>query len=576
MNLRPWIVSALAAATVFTATTAAHGATGAAQWRLEQPAAPAPPDGSDPAPYPVRLGPVTDIKFWSPNRGVMIVGGNGTGILGQDGVVKEGLYRYDGAAWTPFANVCGGGLTNRIAWAGPREFWVIATTRTETRGTTPQANTLCHVRDGAIVGSYATSLSDPEAYLDMDAAACLSPDDCWFAGEALERPNPGVFMLHWDGRELRRVIGPQGRPIKDLEPFDGATYAGLTVSGDPGQAAALITGRAEPRPLLLRSIAGGTTETVIDPFVSTTSYLFNAGKPTKAQSMEEFVALDADADHLWAAGNQATSGPDSGIAVTKKRGPLLAIRDAGTAGFRELALDPRLVTNKMRVTDIAANPGTNTAWVAMDDTTSEVRGRALVMKVDASGTVLEQVALPQATDPDPNALTAVTGTASRITCAAADECWLATTNGWLYHLSDGVPRERDDDPYFATYLSARPADATSVPDLSDAIPVDDSGADLPFLSADLTLAEPVEDPDLPEPIAAPRATHVRVKAVNRRTVEISFRLSARANVDLRLLRGKATVARYRKRGVARGPHKVRLRVTIKRWPNAIKLDVTHA
>jgi hypothetical protein len=574
-HLRLWLLGVLCAALALTAASPAAAAT-PAQWRLAQPAAPAPPEGSDPAPYPVRLGPIADLQFLAPNRGIMVVGGNGTGILGQDGVVKEGLYRFDGTAWTPFANVCGGGLTNRIAWAGPHEFWVIATTRTETRGTTPQANTLCHIRDGAIVGSYATSMSDADAYLDMDAAACIAPDDCWFAGEALDRPNPGVFMLHWDGQELQRVIGPQGRPIKDLEPFDGATHAGLTVSGDPGQAAALLPDRPEPRPLLLRSIAAGGTTTVIDPFLSTTGYLFNAGKPTKAQAMDEFVALDADDDHLWAAGNQATSGPDSGIAATKRRGPLLAIRDAGASEFRELAFDPKVLTNKMRVTDVAANPGTGTAWLAIDDTTTEARGRPLVVKVSAQGTIVEQVALPLADDPDPNALSAVTGTASRITCPAADECWLATTNGWLYHLSDGTPLEQDDDPYFQTYLSARPADATSVPDLSDAIPVDDSGADLPFISADLTLAEPVEAPDLPEPIPAPRATKVRVKAVSRRTVEISFRLSARANVDLRLQRGKVTVARYRKRGLARGPHKVRLRVSVKRWPNSIKLDVTHA
>lgn len=553
-----WIARLLLGAALIVAAPASAQA--AAEWRLAQPAAPAPPEGVEPARFPVPLGQVQDIRFWSPSRGLMLVRGNGASVSGQDGVVKEGLYRFDGARWTPFSSVCGArNGDGRIVWAGPLEFWTIAQARAENRTLETQINTLCHFKDGQIVASYATSQSDANAYLPMQGGACFAPDNCWFGGDALE-DEPGAFHLHWNGQDLERVIAPQGRQVTDLEPFDGRIWESVT-NAQSSAPAKLTT--PEPAPLLLRSILPATKTITTDPFVSTSKPRLNA---------DQFTALDADATHLWAAGGQANTGPDS--STSKLRPPLLAVRLAGAQEFKEVPLDRKAFTGLSRISAIAANPGTGTAWLAVaSGTVPPITPR--LIKIDAAGQILDDVKLPLAADPDPNAIPSIIGQPTSLDCPATDDCWLGTDRGWLFHLSSGAATPVDDEPYLQTFLSTRPADATSVPDLSDALPVDDSGADLPFLDATIKVQE-VEDPPVLEAPPSPRASNVKVRAISRKTVEVSFRLSLRATVELKLLRGKKVVARAKRQVLGRGPHAFRFRVSVKRWPNNIKLDVTNA
>src|SRR6478752_7112036 len=91
---------------------------------------------------------IGDIEFWAPNRGMLITAGNGG--------VPAGLFAYDGSGWYRYSTVCGG-LGGRIAWAGPREFWTISDQQSgqETGKAPPRHISLCHFRDGAVVGSYA-------------------------------------------------------------------------------------------------------------------------------------------------------------------------------------------------------------------------------------------------------------------------------------------------------------------------------------------------------------------------------------------------------------------------------------
>ena len=130
-------------------------------WRLEQPA---PPAG---APFKVPLGAPGDLQFWAPNRGLMTVEGNST--------IPRGIYSYDGTAWRRLATVCGGpGDTARIAWAGPREFWVVS------QPSQPRAGSglaLCRFKDGQVVGSWSPAIEAVDPFRPMLSAHCVSADD---------------------------------------------------------------------------------------------------------------------------------------------------------------------------------------------------------------------------------------------------------------------------------------------------------------------------------------------------------------------------------------------------------------
>src|SRR5262245_37386160 len=122
---------ALAACCLAPAPAAAEG------WHSEQPL-------SAGATVPTALGPIYDIEFWAPNRGLLIT--------------KGGLWAYDGTGWHQLSTVCGG-TEGRIAWAGPLDFWTISD---QPLGQSQQIGSrvgprisLCHFVDGRVVASYA-------------------------------------------------------------------------------------------------------------------------------------------------------------------------------------------------------------------------------------------------------------------------------------------------------------------------------------------------------------------------------------------------------------------------------------
>src|SRR5262249_41452525 len=134
---------------------------------------------------PIPLGKVGAIEFWAPNRGLLITAGNPP-------TVPPGVWAYNGREWHELAEVCGAS-DGRIAWAGPEEFWTISDGRpgqVGIEGGRPplEDNTLCHFDAGQVVGSYASLAFRLDSYQAMHAAGCLSPSDCWFAGDVL--PNP--------------------------------------------------------------------------------------------------------------------------------------------------------------------------------------------------------------------------------------------------------------------------------------------------------------------------------------------------------------------------------------------------
>ncbi|HVY77394.1 MAG TPA: hypothetical protein VG898_02700 [Solirubrobacterales bacterium] len=409
-------------------------------WRLEQPP---PPAG---LPFKVPLGEPGDLSFWAPNRGLLTVGGNDT--------IPPGIFSWNGQSWHQLATVCGGGGdTSRIAWAGPDEFWVLTAPSLPRLGA---GLSLCHFLNGQVVASYSTPPESSDPFRQMLSAACNGPGDCWFGGVGSQDAvgeRVGAFHLHWDGSSLVSVYGPQGRGVSDMEFHGGKLYESTLVGRSPEDRDETVDlAEPEPLPRLIHTISGHTFGN--DPF---TPSAFAAGGT-------ELLALDGAGSSLWAVGGGAASGPSAPSGGSVPRPPLAA-RLVG-AKFEELTLSGGAVDTSDRFGDVAALPGTNAAMatqVPFADRHS-TNSKAKVATIAGDGTVTTTV-LPAAG--------AGRGSAARIACPAADDCWMVTWGGWLFHYGDGSPEAVDTDPNFQGTIVFRPNEAAEQ-FIPDALPEDDS------------------------------------------------------------------------------------------------------
>jgi hypothetical protein len=530
-TLRRLVPAALAVCALALASGGAHAA---ASWRLEQP--PQPPG----MPYPVPLGVPGDLKLITPSRGLLTAGGNAA--------VPQGVYTWNGRTWRGYMTVCGGAHgVARIAVAGPADFWTIADPAAVLR-VDEDGTTLCHMRDGAIVASYAARPDGPDPYAPMNAAACAGPATCWFGGAALDPAGSrrGAFHLRWDGSGLATALDPQARGVSDVEAFDGDIWESTFVGPGDELATAPTLLTPEPQPLLLKRLQPGGG-------FAADLFVVPAGS--------EPLALDAGDDALWAAGGGAASGPDvppdSGIVPS---GPLLLRYADGV--WRQVpvavgdgtpfALDDRFV-------DVAAVPGSDAAWVAVERFSDrrDPYGAARVALIDAQGNVLEDDTLPGAGG-------APRGTAARLDCASATECWLATYGGWLFYLTDGSELPEDANPAYAGTLTVRPDDARTPQRILDTLPEDDSNR----------FAPPPAQPDPPQSGPGRRIpaliAHVHARLRGRHELVLSFQLRRRARVGIVGRRGRRVVARARPRALRPGRRAIALRVDPRRWPTKLR------
>jgi len=531
------------ALSVLAALTAAAPARAADPiWRLEQPA---PPAG---APFKVPLGEPGDLKFWAPNRGLLTVAGNDT--------IARGVYSYDGVAWRQLATVCGGpGDTARIAWADAREFWIVS------EPSRPRAGSglaLCRFKDGQVVGSWSTPVESPDPFRQLLSAACNGPSDCWFGGVGAQDPlgeRVGAFHLHWDGSDLQSFYGPQGRAVSDIEPHAGKLYES-TLAGRAPEQRGTSAELAEPEPVarLIHTIAGGTFAN--DPFEP-------APLPDVPGDGSELLALDSDGASLWAVGGGAASGPAADVPATVVARPPLAARLVGGA-FEELPLAGATFGPTDRLGDVAAIPGTDDAFATVVPFAERrsINSKATVARIAPDGTTTT-VRLPAAG--------AGRGSAARIACTSATECWMVTWAGWLFHYGDGAALPQDSDPAFQTTIDFRPNEAAEqfIPDRP---PVDDSQL---FAPPELELNPNAE----PEPARVrrlpPLLRKVRSQLKGLRLV-VTFTVTRRARVQLLAKRGRRTVAKTPRRVFAPGPRRLTLRLSRDRYPTRLAFDVKAA
>lgn len=570
--------------------TVAWGDTGGAEWRLEQPLPPVLPSGQESS-IPIGLGKIGDIKFWAPNRGLLITAGNPP-------TIPPGLWAYNGQGWHEFANVCGA-TDGRIAWAGPDEFWTISDARpgqasSETGGAPPLAdNTLCHFQKGSsekgeVSASYASLAFRPDSYQAMHAAGCISATDCWFAGDLLPEGQVGAFHLHWDGSSLAEIPSLQGHSVLAMQLFNENLYESvrLSLEDPPNEEPPLA-----PHVLHLLPPAG-TSESPFVPLEIPVPEYAPGEFPTALDSLQ----LSADEEGLWGAANPVERVPAGSTA-----GEVTIVRNAGGLWgqlFGSPTSDPggenpftkfvpkaevpneeeieRERHNEL-VNSIAAEPASASAWVALTSRDNRAKGGvapAMLARVHSDQTVSDRQTLPSAQESAEGI--GPKGLADKVVCPAPEDCWLATAQGWLFHFANEGNRHlpANGDPAFSSLITFRPADAGIPALVPDAPPVDDSGllGERPASAASLI---PSVTPEPEVRTTVPLVSRIRTRLVRGNTLEVSFHLATKARVRLLAKRKRAVVAHTAAVTLAAGNHKLTLRLNLRRWPTKLDLQ-THA
>jgi hypothetical protein len=134
----------------------------------------------------------------------------------------------------------------------------------------------------------------------------------------------------------------------------------------------------------------------------------------------DLLALNADASDLWIAGGGAASGPHAPSGGSVARLPLAAHQQGDF--YQLLQLDPSQFGTSDRFVDIAAVPGSSDAWVAdqpfADRASSTAKAKVALLHPDGNAQLFS---LPSAG--------AGRGSAARIACPAANDCWMVTSAG---------------------------------------------------------------------------------------------------------------------------------------------------
>ncbi len=567
----------------------AQGAGEAPAWRLEKVLPPQRPGESNEEhdrQIPVGLGKIGDVEFWAPNRGLLIT-------AGDPPTVPAGVWTYNGVEWRELATECGA-TDGRIAWAGPDEFWTVSdgrpgqTSESKENINLPplEDNTLCHFADGQIVASYAHPAFQADSYLQMHAAGCFEPADCWFAGEPLEEPQLGAFQLHLNGSALEAEPYPEeGHAIESMSLLEGILYEGARIA--PGDR----DSTPNPEPPVIHRINPAGFEPVFEPETEVPLYT-GEERPEALQALQ----LSSADGTLWGAtGPKRTEGGTPGQVTVVRRvesfwsqlvGPEHPLEPLFSDLSEEEALLGRktkpeeVVAREATVSGIAAEPGGAGAWIALapPENKGALTERAVLAHISGAGQVSEARALPSSSEQEQG--TGSKGAASKLVCPAANDCWLATAQGFLYHLAPAGERTlpASEMPGFESggqvnLITYRPPDQGLPQVLADAPPPDTSGQVEEPPDYGGTFAEAKGIP-IESTVQAPLLTHLHSRIVRGTTLELSFHLAVKARVRLLATRHKQVVASTPMRTLAAGNRKLLLALNRKRWPTKLSLQ-TH-
>jgi hypothetical protein len=577
------------------AASSAHAETfaddGGAEWRLEQPEAPEPPPGIERPSWLVGLGHIGDIEFYSPNRGALITAGNGS-------TVSAGVWLYNGVHWRELSTVCGAS-DGRIAWAGPDEFWTVSDGRPgqapDSRGDLPplKDDSLCHFAvvqhvpterpHFEVVGSYATLAFQSTSYRAMHGAICLAANNCWFGGDPLPPPGEGAFQLHWNGASLTAApYTPEGHAVQEMRAFEGSAYESLELlAGDTR----LTHGPEVPA---IRRIGPAGTPPEYESLLNAPLYA-----PTESRLWLEAVHLGSDEEALWAAAGPSEAGAEQeeepGVTVARYSKlawvPVLGEFVEEPAPVWSQVIGPETTPTgtqdfgkDVEARSIAAEPGTHAAWLALDSRGDTRRpdptAPATLARVDADGSITDRTTLPEG-----GGSTGPRGAAEHIACPAFHDCWAVTSQGWLFHLTNGEEPGGPPEEAFAevpgeTALDSRPLDEGVPQSQPDSVPEDNSGEGEGGVQT--SVQELIKS--IPSPFATitlPLLSNMHSKLIHGTTLQLSFHLAVKARLRLLAKRKKTTVASTEWEVLKAGQHKLLLKLNAKRWPTKLDLQ-THA
>jgi len=561
------LTSLLALALLACSGGLAAKASAEASWRLEQPAPPPAPPGVQGSSIPVGLGRIGDVEFWAPNRGLLITAGNPP-------TIPPGMWAYNGVEWHELATVCGAS-DGRIAWAGPDEFWTISDGRAgqvgeSEGGESPplEDNTLCRFSGGQVVASYAHPAFQSDSYQAMHAAGCLSASDCWFGGDQLPEPQFGSFHLHWNGSSLEPEPYPgEGHAVQDMHAFEGRLYESVQLSP--------VDRLSEPssEPPVLHRINPQRVTPTFEPEAQEFIPLY---APGELAAELDFLHLSASEGALWGAASPSRVRDER----EGGEGPTV-IRRAEGIWTQLLGPDTHPSAHELlphEVLDaLAAEPAAGSAWLALDSRADSSEpsptAPALVARISAEGRLSEEQSLPSAQERASGI--GPKGAGAKLACPTANDCWLATTQGWLYHLAPEGERTlpRDTDPAFTGPITYRPPDQGLPQVPPDAPPVDDSGLVEAPPNYGTQLAENAEAATQAR-VAVPLLSGLSSHLVHGMTLELRFHLAVKARVRLIAKCRTRVVASTSTRTFAAGSRKIMLRLDPRRWPTKLDLQ-TH-
>lgn len=558
------LIGALAALALGTGPAAAHAQAleddGGASWQLEPVTPPELPNGEK-STTPIPLGRIGDIEFWAPNRGLLITAGNGS-------TIPPGVWAYNGQGWHELSTVCGA-TDGRIAWAGPEEFWTVSDGRpgqaADAHGLPAplEDNTLCHFSGGNVVASYAALAFQANSYQAMHGAQCITAADCWFGGEPLP-VGVGGFHLHWNGSSLEaKPYEGEAQAVEDMRSFQNRLYESVRI-----QHAA----RTLEEPPALHLINPKGFSPVFESILGVP--LYGTGEFPEAL---DFLHLSADPEALWGAAAPVRETPPGSEAarvtvVRSEAGEWSQLLGPKTSGPNPF---PEDVVNSLAA-EPAGSSGPDNGWIAVDTQTDAFAGfspneRALVARISPTGAVSDEERLPSAGEG-----IGPKGAAAKIVCPAPHDCWMATTQGWLFHLAPAGERRlpQDNDPAFANLITYRPPDEGLPQVVPDAPPVDDSGllGERPPSIGSLLESSPLTNESQ---VSVPLISGIRTRLVHGTTLELRFHMAVRARLRLLAKRGRSVVAATPMRTLAPGSRKLLLRLNPHRWPTKLDLQ-SHA
>ncbi len=584
-------MTVLALALTLAVQAAPAAAQEAATWHLEKilpPQLPGESTEQHQSRLPVGLGKIGDIEFWAPNRGLLIT-------AGDPPTIPASVWTYNGREWRELSEACGA-TDGRIAWAGPEEFWTVSDGRPGQTSESSESlqpppledNTLCQFSDGQIVASYAHPAFQADSYQAMHAAACFDPTDCWFAGEALEEPQVGAFQLHWNGTTLEAepYVG-EGHAAESMSLLEGILYEGVRIAaGDRAST-------PNPEPPVVHRINPAGFLPAFEPETEVPLY----GSEERPEALEALNLSSSDGTLWGAAGPKPAEGGTPGQVTVVRRvesfwsqligpehplGPILPNLSEEEMLLGRKTKPEEVLAREATVSGVAAEPGSESAWIALqapEGKGSIATSRAVLVHVSGAGKVTETQVLPSSAEGE--AGVGPKGAASKLACPAANDCWLATAQGWLYHLAPEGERQlpASEMPGFESsgqvnLITYRPKDQGLPQVPADAPPPDTSGLveEPPAYGANFveTKSSPVESK-----IQAPLLSDVHSRLIHKTTLELRFHLAVKAQVRLLAKRRKKLVASTSMRTLAAGDHKLLLRLNPHNWPTKLSLQ-THA